>query len=313
VLYASPVSDQVAANGEYWVNLNTIPPFGDAQPTTLGKISFGVGCGGGSPLPADWQYWQETGFGGNYLTLQWTSFGILHSLSCNGAGAALLDPQTGMDRILAPLSDSQSQPEVHLSRLKVSPDGTLIGAIKTSYQGANVQTGVALIDLATGALTDVSTTQMPEQLGWLGSDTLYYSTRVPRSDLIAALAPEQKQAFDSAIGGNGMSVGSWDLFIRQIKLVNRASAADQVVYSADGYQIGRFGAASDGALWFSQIPNLNSWLAEIVSGELDLTQATQADQLETVPVSIFMLQSDGTSPVSLIAEGLNQFVIQPTP
>ena len=42
------------------VNINTIFPAAGAAPITVGRFNWGVGCGGGSSIPAHWRYWSET-------------------------------------------------------------------------------------------------------------------------------------------------------------------------------------------------------------------------------------------------------------
>ena len=104
-----------------------------------GSFVQGVGCGGGSPDPADHIYKMEAGYDGNGLTLAWMPQGVVYSTTCNGIGLALANT-TG--QVLWNVGN--------LSRAAISPDRTRAVAI----QGGNgQQTTVALLDLATGNVT----------------------------------------------------------------------------------------------------------------------------------------------------------------
>jgi hypothetical protein len=75
IIYIGQGEFPTDANDPYLASVKRIKPEADAQPVTIGKFAFVVGCGGGSPLPTDWQYWSEAGFGGANLTLAWTDYG----------------------------------------------------------------------------------------------------------------------------------------------------------------------------------------------------------------------------------------------
>ncbi|MBN1565238.1 MAG: hypothetical protein JXA10_15440, partial [Anaerolineae bacterium] len=51
---------------------------------SLGRFSYGVGCGGGSSIPVHWLYWNETGSspGNSPQVLALTPYGVVHSTNC---------------------------------------------------------------------------------------------------------------------------------------------------------------------------------------------------------------------------------------
>jgi hypothetical protein len=319
ILYAESTfdPDNPPTSPEYFVKINTISPtVAGAAPTTLGTIPFGVGCGGGSPLPADWQYWNEVGgFGGGYLTLQYTDYGILHSINCGGAGVALLI--NGQSRYLTNVLAENGivQPEPYVGRLALSPDGRYVAAVQTNYTESNAVEQLVIIDLELATVTPQTTAAPPEQLAW-GLDTaLYYSTRTPNEgvDLIAALSPEARAQVEQVTGGGtGFTVGTWTVAIHRY---DPATGADEQIYSADAYQIGRIRTTNTdpGALYFSEIPNLNAWVDALASGTFDpASDPTGELQRAFVPVMLFRLDL-ATGETDLKGEDLRQFTPRPTP
>lgn len=306
ILYAESTYDpnNPPTTPDYQININQIVP--GAEPVTLGTVPFGVGCGGGSPLPADWQYWQESGgFGGGYVTLAWTDYGILYSVNCGGGGLALLDPATGNFRYVTPVQAENGfiQPEPYIGRLAIAPDGDRVAGIQTTHSEFDAHYSLVLIDLQTGAITPLETAAPPERVLWADADTLYYAAREPHPgvDLIAALTPDERATVEQITGGTGFTVGTWQVSIHQFTI---STGADTVIYSDDAYQIGRM-AVVDNALWFSQIANLNDWVDALAAGTLDpTTDDYERQQLALVPVSVWRLDN-GT--VELQGDGLEQF------
>ncbi len=292
----------------YRVTLATIASTADAVPTPLGQVLFGVGCGGGSSLPADWQYWAETGFGGSFLTLQWTDYGVLYSVMCGGAGYALLDPATGESRYVTTVSfrfNNNPNPEDNISRAKLSPDGTLLVAIRTVYAEPDPVESVVLVDLTTGVITDVPTSMQPDQVAWSASGDIYYVARTTADpDLLDDLTPEQRARLDAM--GTGFVIGSNNVTVMQVDVVS-----GEETFLTEGYAhyVGRMVEAFDGSLWISQIPNMDAWLQGIGDGTIDpLNDVGNLQQLATAPVSVFRLFN---GEVERIADNLNQFTLRP--
>ena len=298
---------QVMEGDAYIVTIAQIELTADAAPQPIGFVLYGVGCGGGSPLPADWQYWVETGFGGSFLTLQWTDYGILYSVMCGGSGYALLDPQTGESFFLTPVTvqNNMISPVDHISRAKISPDGTTLVAIRTVYAEPDPVESVVLIDLATGTITDVPTSMQPDQVAWSASGDIYYAARnTDDPDLLDDLTTEQRARLDAL--GTGFTIGSNTVTIAR---VNVQTHTETVIHTAGAHYVGRLVEAPDGSLWFSLIPNMQAWLQGISDGMIDpLNDVDSLQQLATVPVSVYRAAG---GQIETIAENLNQFTLRP--
>lgn len=305
ILFAQP--PQTFDSEQYLITLAVIAPEATAPATLLGQVPVGVGCGGGSPLPADWQYWTETGFGGSPMTLQWTDYGVLYSLMCGGSGYALLDPQTGESRFLTPVTvqNNMISPVENISRAKLSPDGTTLVAIRTVYAEPDPVESVVLVDLATGTITDVPTSMQPDQVAWSASGDVYYAARsVADPDLLDDLTPEQRARLEAL--GTGFVIGSNMVTIAQ---VNVQTHTETVIHTAGAHYVGRLVEAPDGSLWFSLIPNMQAWLQGIGDGTIDpLNDVDNRQQLATVPVSVYRA-ADGQ--IESIVENFNQFTLRP--
>jgi hypothetical protein len=312
VLYVQAGTNAANPTPEYRVNLNRITPEAGAQPETLGSVIFGVGCGGGSIIPADWQYWAESGFGGNYQTLLWTDYGVLHSITCGGSGLALFDPEVGEDKYLTPITMTDfgmPQPDENIGRTALASDGKTLAAVKIDYVEPAPINSLVFVDLETGTITDQVTTGQPEQLAWANDGTLYYTTREVSGDLLADLTPEQRQVFETM--GFLTSVDSYKVDIRHL---NPATGEDDRVYTADAYQIGRLRVAADDSVWFSQIANLKNWVEGIANGTLDLAADMDGSQQRAlVPVSVYRLDPASGQNLELMADHLSQFILWSNP
>lgn len=285
ILYAQQAGDPANPGADYRINLNTIAPEVGAQPETLGSVAHFVGCGGGSIIPADWLYGDETGFGGNYLSLEWTLYGILHSTSCAGGTAALFDPVTGEDR---PLEAGQNEGSNVLGRLQLSPDGETLAGIRTIYQEPAPVHSLVLIALASGAVTEVATTEAPDQLAWGSDGTIFYSTRTAAGNLLENLPDEQKAALIDALSYDPGDIASYRVTVRQL---NPITGDDVEIYTADAYAIGRMEASADGKyLFISQIANLDGWLNGLIDGTINLVDDVDgSQQRDAVPVTLMQI------------------------
>ncbi len=295
------------------VELRQIAPLADAQPVTLGQFAYVVGCGGGSPIPADWQLWRESGFGGSYLSLQWTPPGIVHSTSCSGGSASILDLFTGEDRPLGPTFDQQDMTSNGpIGRLVVSPDGVQAAGVRSTYTDTGVTTSLVLIDLATGTVTDVATTGQPDQLAWGADGTIYYSTRTPSRDVAAPYDGKDRATLATALGymtpEDMTQLNAYEAGIHQI---DPNTGTETVLNKLDAYAVGRMRQAADGSLVFSIIPNLDAWAQAIVSGQLDPAADTNGDQSRAlVPITVYQLPA-GSSEAQVIGADLAMFELRP--
>jgi hypothetical protein len=96
-----------------------------------------------------------------------------------------------------------------------------------------------------------------------------------------------------------------------IRRFNLASGEDTPIYQGgeDAFSIGRmFALADKDVLVFSQIPNLQDWIAALAAGRFERNGPinTLQEQIETVPVSIFSLNL-GTQHLTKINVGVNLY------
>lgn len=313
ILYAAEGVFPPDFSGPPVVEIRQIAPAAGAQPVTLGQFVHMVGCGGGSPIPADWQLWGESGFGGNFLTLQWTPLGIVHSTSCSGGSASILNPMTGEDRPLGPTFDQNDMTSAGpITRLVVSPDGTKAAGVRLDYSSSPISSSLVLIDLATGEVTDVATAGQPDQLLWGRDGTIYYSTRTPSRDVAAPYDGEERATLATALGymtpEDMMQLNGYTVDIHRFAPF---MGGDDLFQTLDAYSVGRMRQAVDGTLVFSLIPNLDAWAQAIVSGQLDpAADTTGEQQLALVPISLFQLPAGQSAPL-LVGVGLEQFELRP--
>jgi hypothetical protein len=301
ILYAVSTQQYVegAVNGGAGevIELYTVAPQVGAAPELIGSLTFGVGCGGGSSIPADWMYWTETGTnpGGSSLVLALTPHGLVHSINCTGVGTALLDLASGESTPLG----------TDLGAVKVSPDGSQVvgvnNAVPWQGTGQTVQ-----VDVATGTVTTLSTSGTPDQLVWSADGgSVFYSTRRESGETVA-MTPEQQQQVTEALGlMEPVTLPLWTASIHRLDL---AIGQDTELYSTGAYAIGRMLPTPDGsALIFSQIPNLEAWAQTLASGQIaDIwSQEGQAQLLGTVAVDLLRLDLNSGA-VDPVGTGMQQ-------
>lgn len=292
----NPTSDFM--QGIYKVDIWAAAPDGSSEPTLLGTFDQGVGCGGGSLIPADLVYSAETeGLGGFGLILAETPFGILHSAECGGSTTGLLDPATGTDKLISQ----------NLGRVKLSPDKSKIAGIELTYttEGDVVTqtTRLLVVDLATLATSEIVTEDIPFQLAWSAdSASLFYTTQYYKG---ALLTPDEQSALTVKMG---FDIGELTEYTATIVRANVADGSLTEVYSADVYHIGRLTATPDGsALIVTTIPNLQAWVQGILDGSVPF-DGMMEDQLKTVAPSVVRVNlADGN--VTPIGTNLGRFTL----
>ncbi|MBL8117289.1 MAG: hypothetical protein JNJ78_07145 [Anaerolineae bacterium] len=312
VLYVGRGLFPTDGNTPYRADIKRIAADANAVPETIGSFDMLVGCGGGSNLPADWQYWEEAGFGGTRLVLQYTDYGILHSTSCSGDMVALFAPQGGIDSPIGPTlrDDGQLNPDGMVSRHQLGPDGMTLAGLRQKINGSELERTLVLIDLASGTMTDVPTQAQPDQFVWAADGSLFYSSRSETGNLLTALDTAQLSTVNSVLGMEGFEIPAYEVSIHR---VNPGTGEDSLVYSGSAYAIGRMAVTRDGsALVFSQIANMDAWIAGIADGSLNILNddTIGSAQQALVPVSVYQQSLAGGS-AALIGEGLNQFSLKP--
>jgi hypothetical protein len=79
ILFAQ--DSQVETEAPFLTGVWTIALEAGAEPQALAQIDTTIavspGCGGGSPLPTDWQYWSEAGFAGKRRILALTPYSLV--------------------------------------------------------------------------------------------------------------------------------------------------------------------------------------------------------------------------------------------
>lgn len=291
---APPESLPTSMETPYTVRLMLVTPQADAQPAQIASFAWQVGCGGGSPFPADAAYSTEAGFFGNALALMETPYGYLYSTSCAGVGYGLINPATGED---LPIPNSDN-----MFRAALSLDGTQLYALYLNPNDANRARPILVrVDLSTLTMTEISTTAMPDQITVGVDGAVFYSSRVESGDLLAGLTVEERARAIEGIGlpadANNVTVPSYTVSIYRVDPVTQAEA---LVYTGEGYAVGRMTALDADSILFSVIGNQQAFVTEIVQ-----TGAFTG----TIPVTVYAMNTDGTG-LALIGENMKQFAVE---
>jgi len=322
IIYIGQGTQPADTSQPYRSDVKRIAPEAGATPETLSNFEMGIGCGGGASIPTFWQYWEEAGFSGSGEVLKQTDFGLLHSTNCSGSGLALLNLETGADTKIGPdfSLDGDKPTEGSLGRVTLSPDGKTAAAIRTRSLSTNVEPffthSLALIDLATLNVTDVSTLAQPDQVAWSRDGaTLFYSVQENPINLVEGLSPEEQQKIAPIVGTvqDGALVPLWS-YTATIHQVNPSSGQDNELYSADAYAIGRMAATPDGqALIASQVANAKEWMMATLDGTLTAqTDPNGSMARALVPVTLYRIPLNAGEAPTVIGENLAQFVLRPT-
>jgi hypothetical protein len=295
ILYARRTDQFVQAEGPggQMVEIMQVTP--GAAPTMVGSFEWGVGCGGGSSIPAHWLYWEETGSGpgGSPLALAQTPYGIVHSTNCTGRGTAILDPATGADTVI----------HAELGWVSVAPDGSqMVGINKQYVQDTNSWTGELMLVNLTNLVTAVtSSLANPDQVVWGTApdsiDVFYSSMEVAR---MVPTDPAAQAALGEATGS--MQPTTLPVNTVAIHRENIVTGEDVLVYQGEGYAIGKMMPTPDGsAVVFSQIASLEAWVNAVVSGTVD--PWSNDPGLNLIPVELYVVNL-GDGALSLIGTGL---------
>ena len=124
------------------------------------------------------------------------------------------------------------------------------------------------------------------------------------------MTDEEQEAISQYFGAPDGGFAGFPLYDVSIHRYDLSSSENTVVYNAPetAASIGRIFAVGDGKLVFSQIPNLQDWIAAIAAGEFDPSspEDTAAQQLATVPVPVFTLDLE-SGELTQVGEGINRF------
>ncbi|MEO8609722.1 MAG: hypothetical protein ABI690_17650 [Chloroflexota bacterium] len=298
-----------------------IAPEPGAQPETLGSFGFSAGCGGGASFPTFWRYWEDAGFGGSAFKVILTDYGLLHNITCSGGNLAILNLQTGQDTFIGARDavDNGQPTEGTLGRVLLSPDGKTLAAVRFR-QAADLQSppvrSLALVDLATLAVTDVQTAAEPDQLAWnKDASAVFYSSITETGNLLDGLTAEQISLIAPISGyvqnNQPIPIPTYQSTIHQY---NVTTGEDTLLYTADAFAFGRMAAAPDGQhLIASQIANLDALVTAITDGTLDISNGVvDTKWVDYVPLTLYQIPLVAGETPTAIADNVSQFVLRPT-
>ncbi|QPC83860.1 hypothetical protein G4Y79_05630 [Phototrophicus methaneseepsis] len=302
ILYAR---DETVGDPTFIIDLYTIAPEAGAEPQYIGQIdnteAVSPGCGGGSPLPTDWQYWAEVGFGGSHHTLAMTPYGVVYTLDCIGERTALFNIKEGT---ITEIGDP-------FGNVTLSADRTQL--LGTTFDPEHRDAGkqLAIADLATGDVQTFETEMPVDQVAWSASDdSAFYTVYQSRTESIP-VTQAQEDALRASFGLEDGTVASFALYTVQLRQFDLTTHSDTLLYSGSDEvaSIGRVYAVDEDTLIFSQIPNLQRWIADIGDGVFDPAAPfdTTTAQIATVPVKVLKLTLS-TGEVNEIGTNISQFM-----
>jgi hypothetical protein len=272
-----------------------IQPLPKTEAPSIILVEFGVGCGGGSPLPIDQIYSSETySLGGNHLILALTPFGLVYSTDCQGINLAVrsLDGQS--------LSTFDG-----MSRAVLSMDETRIAAIPF-VQGETTPLVVRILDLTTKAVADIPVDATPDQLAWNATGSgVYYSVRA--FDTQINFEGDERARLDAVLG-EGIRLEQWAVSLSEVNVTSDPGRIS-LIYNGDGFAIGRM-ANGDGSVYISVVPNIDTWANAVADGTFDPYTATEAEANALTPVTVWGAAFNGDNiEISPIANDLRSFAV----
>jgi hypothetical protein len=222
-----------------------------STPETLGTFPFGLGCTGGSSFPGDVIYGSE---GGGFLAyeaiLEPVPGGIVYSRDCSTRVTAVFSPSANRGYFL---------PEPIMQAV-VSPSQLEVAGVQIEERRLANRIVIAGTDGQT--ISHLTTSAPVERVIWsTNGDALFYSTR----QLVSTLP----------LSDNFRQLVQWEqteLPIYQVSIyrVNRADNAEQLVFTGNGYAIGRMIQTPDpNVILFSLVPNGDGWVTAIDFGALN--------------------------------------------
>lgn len=283
-----PEAPDFSGNTPYTVRLMLITPQQGAQPAQIGSFIWQVGCGGGSPFPADAVYGLEAGFMGNQLALIETPYGYLYSNSCAGIGYGLLNPVTGEDLTIPGSED--------MFRAAISPDGTQLYAVYLNTNDAQRAFPILVrVDLSTLTMTQIPTSAQPDQIAVGVDGAVFYSSRVESGDLLEGLTAEERTRVIDSIGLSAdYPIPSYTVSIHRVDPVTNA---ESLVYQGEGFAVGRMAAVDADTLMFSVIANQDAFVTALAQGN---------PFTGVIPVSVYTAETSGAGAV-LVGQDVRQF------
>jgi hypothetical protein len=268
-------------------------PITDAP--TIIPIEFGVGCGGGSPLPTDQLYSSETySLGGNHLMLALTPFGLVYSTDCQGINLAV--------RSL----DGQNLTTIDgMTRAVLSPDETRIAAIPFVL-GEATPLVVRILDLTTNTVSDIPIDAVPDQLAWNESGSgVYYSVRA--FDTLLNYDGEARSRIDAVLD-EGTPLERWAVSLFEVNVTSDIGRSS-MVFNGDGFAIARISRGAQG-VYLSVVPNIDAWSNAIADGSFDPFTATGAEAAGLMPITVWRADiTDTNVDIAPVGSDLRSFAV----
>jgi hypothetical protein len=285
LIYVIGTNEPVGENTpDVWVQFVVQGLMPGASPEFLARAPYGLGCGGGSSVPADFAYAAE---GGGHLgyqhILETVPGGIVYSRDCVPQSTTMVNTTNGD---LITLAEPVTQ-------AVISPDHGLIAGIPFDNQ-RNPVSEVAIVGLGVQYSERMPTAHAVERVFWNASgDALYYTWREESGSVPAT------EAISTAMG---MEIDQIALHQSGVSRISLVDGSETDLYSASAYAIGRVIQTPDpNVILFSVVPSLDAWLNAINSGV-----AAPDDTLPTYfAVQLYQLSlSDGA--VTLLGDNLLQ-------
>ncbi|MEP7285639.1 MAG: SH3 domain-containing protein [Chloroflexota bacterium] len=250
-----------------------------SAPIYASSFVVSVGCGGGNPDPADNAFNVEAGFGGSNLIMEWTDQGLIHSTACSGIGIALTN-FNGQDLWTAP----------QIARAALSPDRKrLVGVASESADP------LALVDVATGALTPLQSEVSVDQVAWSADgQTVVYSTVTPGQSV---------NGTPNLAVGMQLFNGQWPVEGRVFNVtlwrVPVTGGPSTKLFQSQGRAIGVIAPAPDNSSVAFSFIQSTAAMVQLINGGATADQA-----LAAVPhAQLLSVKWDGSLTPSTIAQG----------
>jgi hypothetical protein len=272
-------SDQPAENGTL-LDIQVISP--DATQTIVGQIPFEGNCAAQSDYLVDQLYWQETGYHGNGLVLEWLPENrFLYSTRCDGSGLQILEGQGG----------GISELPVDLRRAKLSPDQTQLAAIGDQ--------GLVVVDLGTLQVTPIPTSLMPDQIGWdITSTQIFYN------NLFAAESITWRDDSTEARARKILGTYPFESRLNTISLfqIDTRSLLEVKLWEGTGFAIGTLEPVPDGkGILFTLIPSDRGLLTNFANNADPAVIRNSIPETELYYLPIVRLESPTAAPPQLLA------------